>query len=188
MTSPGLMREPVVYRRNGKVIRLEKGDLTALSVDAVVYYAREDLELGSGFGTAIQSRGGAAIKEQLSKIGRIGMGEAVLTTGGNLQARHIIHACGPKFQEPDRELKLRRAVRAALDAAASAALATVAFPPMGAGFYGVPLDLCAEVMLGEIGRFMEQENTVSEVILCVLDDREFDAFQPRLQALAAERS
>ncbi len=186
MGSLALIVEPVVSKLHGKLIRLEKGDLTALPVDALVFYAREDLELGTGFGTAIQARGGAAIKEQLSKIGRIGMGEAVMTTAGSMQARNIVHACGPKFQEPDREPKLRKTMRAALDAAASAGLASIAFPPMGAGFYGVPLDLCTRVMLEEISRFLAKASSVSEVIICALDMREFRAFQPRLEALSAE--
>jgi len=187
MSSLGLTAEPVVSNLHGKLIRLEKGDLTALPVDALVFYAREDLELGTGFGTAIQARGGAAIKEQLSKIGPIGMGEAVVTTAGGTQARHIVHTCGPKFQEPDREPKLRKTMRAALDAAAAAGLTSIAFPPMGAGFYGIPLDLCARVMLEEISRFLAEASSVSEVIICVLDTHEFSAFQPSLEALSAER-
>ena len=184
MSSHGLVAEPVVLHLHGKLIRLEKGDLTALPVDAFVFYAREDLELGTGFGTAIQARGGAAIKEQLSKIGRIGVGEAVVTTAGSLQARHIVHACGPKFQEPDREPKLRKTMQAALDAAASAGLASIVFPPMGAGFYGIPLDLCSRVMLEEISRFLAEASSLVEVTICVLDMREFNAFEPKLAALA----
>jgi O-acetyl-ADP-ribose deacetylase len=186
MSSHGLIAEPVVSHLHGKLLRLEKGDLTALPVDAFVFYAREDLELGTGFGSAIQARGGAAIKEQLGKVGRIGMGEAVVTTAGTLQARHIVHACGPKFQEPDREPKLRKTMQAALDAAASAGLTSIAFPPMGAGFYGIPLDLCARVMLEEISHFLAEASSVSEVIICVLDLREFSAFHPKLEALSAE--
>ena len=116
---------------NGRRIRLEKGDLTALEVDAFVFYAREDLALGSGFGTAIQSRGGAAIKKALEQAGRLGMGEAIVTPAGGLKARHIVHACGPKFQEPDVEGKLRRCVEAVLQAADGAGMATLAFPPLG---------------------------------------------------------
>jgi O-acetyl-ADP-ribose deacetylase len=188
MSSAGLLMEPMDCHLGRKVIRLEKGDLTALPVDAIVYYARENLELGSGFGTAIQTRGGTAVKEELKKIGRIAMGQAVVTTAGGMCARSIIHVCGPKFQEPDRELKLRQTVRSALDAAASARVASVAFPPMGAGFYSIPLDLCVNVMLEEISRFLAQESAVSEVVICVVDNREFRAFQPKLEVLAREGS
>ena len=79
MVSPATSVQPVVKTINGKLLRLEKGDLTALPVDAFVFYAREDLKLGSGFGTAIESRGGGAVKKELEGIGHIGMGEAIIT-------------------------------------------------------------------------------------------------------------
>ncbi len=170
---------------NGKLIRLQKGDLTALPVDAVIFYARQDLQLGAGFGSAIQSRGGAAIKTELDKIGTVEMGAAVITSAGNMHCRHIIHACGPKFQEPDREIKLRKCMQSALQQASAAQLRTVAFPPMGAGFYSIPLDLAVKVMLDEMQRFLKTASSVEEIIICVLDDREFKAFQPQLEALSA---
>jgi O-acetyl-ADP-ribose deacetylase (regulator of RNase III) len=167
---------------NGKSIRLEKGDLTALAIDAFVFYAREDFDFGSGFGTAIKSRGGAPVKKETDAIGQIGMGQAVMTSAGGMQARHIIHACGPKFHEPELEAKLRKCMQSALQVADKAGLKTVAFPPMGAGFYGVPLDLCAKAMLDEIRRFLEGQTSIAEVIICVLDTREFVAFETKLKA------
>lgn len=167
---------------NEKNIRLEKGDLTALAVDAFVFYAREDLDFGSGFGTAIKVRGGAPVKKETEVIGTIGMGEAVITSAGGMQAGHIIHACGPKFHEPEVEAKLRKCMQSALQVADKAGLKTVAFPPMGAGFYGVPLDLCAKVMLDEIQRFLVGQTSIAEVIICVLDTREFVAFETKFKA------
>jgi len=151
-------------------------------VDAVVFYAREDLQLGAGFGSAIQTRGGATIKQELEKIGRVEVGGAVITGAGSLKARHVIHACGPKFQEPDREKKLRKCIQSALEQASAAKLKTVAFPPMGAGFYGVPLDLTAKVMLEVVHRFLATQSSIEAVIICVVDDREFKAFRPQLEA------
>ena len=188
MSSSATGTEQVVRTVGGKAVRLERGDLTALSVDAIVFYAREDLELGSGFGTAIQSRGGPAIKGELARIGRVAMGEAVLTAGGSLQARHIIHACGPKFQEADLEAKLRRTVASVFDVATGAGLASVAFPAMGAGFYGVPLALCATVMWETVSSALARESSLAEVIFCVADDREFRAFQAVMEAAREERS
>jgi len=175
----------VEARVNGKLIRLQKGDLTALAVDAVVFYARQDLQLGGGFGSAIQSRGGAAIKKELDAIGRVEVGGAVITSGGSLQARHIIHACGPKFREADTEKKLRKCMESALEKARAAKLKTVAYPPMGSGFYGVPLDLTARVMLDVLRRFLETPSSIEEVIICVMDDRELRAFRPQFEAMLA---
>ena len=182
MGSVATSMQPFIRKVNGKSIRLEKGDLTALPVDAFVFYAREDLDLGSGFGTAIKSRGGASIKKELDGIGQIGMGEAVMTSAGAMQPRHIIHACGPKFHESELEAKLRKCMQSALQTANEAGLKTVAFPPMGAGFYGVPLDLCVSVMLDVIQRFLEGQSSLAEVVICTLDNRELRAFETKLKA------
>jgi len=174
---------PVERTVNRTRVCLERGDLTALEVDAFVFYAREDLALGSGFGTAIQVRGGDSIKKELEKIGRLGVGQAVVTGAGNLNAKSIIHACGPKFQEPDTERKLRATMLAALRAAEDKGAKTLAFPPIGAGFYGVPLADCARIMLDEIRTYLQGQTALDEVIICVMDQREFDAFKERMEAL-----
>ncbi len=154
-----------------------------LATDAVVFYARQDLQLGSGFGTAIASRGGAAIGKELEAVGHLEMGEATLTGAGTLKTQHLIHACGPKFHEPQVEAKLHKCMQSALAVADKAGLKTLAFPPMGTGFYGVPLELSAKVMLEAIRQFLERPTSLTEVTICVLDDREFRAFQPRVAAL-----
>jgi len=174
---------PVERTVNRTVVRLERGDLTALEVDAFVFYAREDLALGSGFGTAIQVRGGDSIKKELEKLGRLGVGEAVATGAGSLNAKFIIHACGPKFQEPDTESKLRQTMRSALRVAEEKAVKSLAFPPMGAGFYGVPLADCARVMVESIRTHLQGQTALEQVILCVMDQREFDAFKDKVGAL-----
>lgn len=164
-------------------VRLQRGDLTALPVDAFVFYAKENLELVAGFGTAIQSRGGDSVKKVLEKIGKIGMGEAIISPAGGLAAKHIIHACGPKFQELDTEQKLRACVVASLRCAAGSGLKSIALPPMGTGFYGVPLDLCSKVMLEVIGQFLRDDSSLETIIICVMDNREFMAFQGQLENL-----
>ncbi len=168
---------------NRTVVRLQRGDLTALPVDAFVFYAKENLELGSGFGTAIQVRGGEEVRRELKNIGSIRMGEAVITPAGGLVAKHLIHACGPKFQEADMENKLRHCVLSALKCAGRNQLKTIAFPPMGAGFYGVPLELCARVMLETIWSFLLEETGLEEVTICVIDRREFVTFEDKLEKL-----
>ena len=91
------------------LIRLMKGDITALEIEAFVYYARPDLVLGTGFGGAISVRGGPKIQEELKKLGVIRTGEAVTTSAGNMKAKYIIHAAGPRFQEEDLEDNNKRA-------------------------------------------------------------------------------
>jgi len=180
MTSTTL--EKKVERRIGdRVVRLVRDDITMVGVDAFVFDITEDVKLGSGFGSAIQQRGGVKIQEALDTIGRCPVGEAVVTTGGLLKAKHIIHANGPKFCEPDEEGKLRRATEAALQLADENGVETLALPPMGTGLYQVPLDLCARVMVDVVVSHLTGETTLREVLFVVQDTREREAFEARLQ-------
>lgn len=176
-----IQREAVTLKLSKLVILLIKDDLTALPVDAFVYYAREDLDLGSGYGTAIQQRGGIAIKKELEAIGRVEMGQAVITGAGAMTPRQIIHACGPKFFERELESKLRNCVLSALKLARENGVRTLAFPPMGTGFYGVPLALSARVMLEAFSEFDAEAEGIEEIIICANDQRDFNALTPLVQ-------
>lgn len=161
-------------------VRLIRGDITDLEVDAFVFYARGDLALGSGFGTAISQRGGPAIQKELGELGPVETGHAVVTGAGKLKAAWIVHAVGPKFNEPDTEGKLRRTVLSALAAAEEKQIRRIALPAMGAGFYAVPLDLCARVMVEAIQDHLRGETGIEEVVICVVDQREFAPFEAHL--------
>ncbi len=98
----------MVERRVGdKVIRLIRGDITDMEVDAFVFDITADCKLGSGYGGAIATRGGKAVQDQLGAVGTLPTGEAVVTTGGTLKAKFIIHVNGPKFHEPDTDGQAR---------------------------------------------------------------------------------
>ncbi len=168
---------------NRSVVRLIKGDITDLEVDAFVFYAQEDLALGSGFGTAISVRGGATIQKELEELAPVAPGEAVVSAAGNLKARFIIHAVGPKFREEDTAAKLRTTVVNSLRRAEDNGIERIAFPAMGAGYYGIAPSLCAQVMVEQIATHLEGETGLSEVVICVLDTNQYNAFQARLAAL-----
>jgi len=168
---------------NGKFIRLMKGDVTDVDADAFVFYATENLVLGSGYGTAISLRGGPSIQEELNKLAPVGVGEAVVTGGGQMKASYIIHAVGPKFQEADEETKLRKAIVSALKRAEEKGIKRLAFPPMGTGFYGIPADTCARVMLQTIRECLNGKTQLEEVIICMRDTREVKPFSNQLEAM-----
>lgn len=161
-------------------LRLVQGDITALDVEAFVFYARPTLELGSGFGSAIARRGGPAIKKALDAIGSIATTEAVVTSGGNLKAKHIVHAAGPAFQEERLEEKLRATIANALRRAEERGITQIAFPPMGAGFYGVPLPVSAKLTIEAIASHLSNSTGIREVVLCANDGRERAAFEAAL--------
>jgi O-acetyl-ADP-ribose deacetylase (regulator of RNase III) len=168
-------------RVRDRVMRIVRDDITDMEVDAFVYDITEDVKLGSGHGSAIQQRGGVKVQEALDAIGGCPVGEAVMTTGGLLKAKHIIHANGPKFCEPDEEGKLRRAIQAALRLADENALTTLAFPPMGTGLYQVPVELCARVMVDAVSEHLAGRTSLREVLFVIPDSRERGAFEARMQ-------
>ncbi|NQU24773.1 MAG: macro domain-containing protein [Candidatus Nealsonbacteria bacterium] len=165
------------------VVRLIKDDITALEVDAFVFYAQPDLVLGTGFGTAISVRGGPTVQKELEELAPVAAGDAVVSAAGNLKAQHIVHAVGPKFQEDDIEGKLRATVLNSLKRAEEKGIRRIAMPAMGAGYYGIPADLCARVMLEAIASYLEGETGIKELILCVLDTPQYNAFQAALTAI-----
>ena len=169
---------------NERVLRIVREDVTDVEVDAFVYYATPDLVLGSGWGTAIAVRGGPSIQEELNGLGPVETGAAVITAGGEMKAKHIIHAVGPKFQEEDEEAKLRKTMLSVLKCAEDNGVGTLAFPPMGTGFYGIPLDLSARVMLETIrDRLSNGQSSIKEVLICLMDSREFPPFEAQMDKI-----
>ncbi|NIO27748.1 MAG: hypothetical protein GTO29_04240 [Candidatus Latescibacteria bacterium] len=174
-------------RINQSTLRLIKDDVTDIDIDAFVFYAQPNLALGAGFGTAISTRGGASIQKELDEIASpIATGDAVVSSAGKLKAKYIIHAVGPRFQEEDTEDKLRTTMRSALKRAEENGFERIAFPAMGVGFYGIPLDLCARVMIEAIKDHLEGETGIKEVIICVLDSREYKPFQSQFAKVEYE--
>jgi len=164
-------------------VRLVKGDITDLEFDAFVYYAAESLALGSGFGTAISMRGGPSIQEELKQHGTRNITEAVVTGAGEMKANYIIHAVGPKFQEENLPEKLRTTIVNALKAAEEKGIKQVAFPPMGAGFYGVPLLQSADITLTTIAEYLKGDTGIDDVAVVLMDSREYQPFESKLSHL-----
>jgi O-acetyl-ADP-ribose deacetylase (regulator of RNase III) len=161
----------------------EKTDVTAYEADAFVFYARNDLKLGSGFGNAIALRGGPRIRKELENLGPLNVTEVVVTTAGTMKAKHIIHACGPKFQEEDIGQKLKTTIVNVLKAAESNGIESIAFPPMGAGFYGVPLDMSAKTTINTIADYLNKGSDIKDVVVCANDTREYKALEPYIKEL-----
>jgi O-acetyl-ADP-ribose deacetylase (regulator of RNase III) len=164
-----------------KVLRLVRGDITDMEVEAFVFDITDDVKLGSGFGGAIQQRGGIVIQKELDEIGSCPTGEAVVTEAGILKADWIIHANGPKFREEDEENKLRKTVQSALARAEEKGVKRLAFPPMGTGLYQVPLDLCTRVMVDTISEHLANGSTLDEVLIVAPDNREFNPFKAQIE-------
>jgi O-acetyl-ADP-ribose deacetylase (regulator of RNase III) len=158
-------------------ILLSEGDITALAVDAVVNAANTELQLGSGVAGAIRERGGASIQAECDAHGPIGVGCAALTGAGALEAKHVIHAAAMQLGERTSEPALRAATRASLELARAARLRTIAFPALGTGVGGFPVQRCAEVMLEEARAHLAGETTLEEVHFVLFGEPTYRVFE-----------
>jgi O-acetyl-ADP-ribose deacetylase (regulator of RNase III) len=162
-------------------LELMEGDITELSVDAIVNAANEDLQLGSGVAGAIRKKGGPSIQKECNRIGGTPVGTAVLTGAGDLEAKHVIHAVGPKKGEGDEDRKLASAVRASLALADRHGLKSIALPAISTGNFGFPMDRCARVTLTEIHRYLQGGTKLERVVVCLYGDDAFATFRQELR-------
>lgn len=154
----------------GATLDLVQGDITEQQVDAIVNAANSGLRGGGGVDGAIHRAGGPAIMEQCRRIGRCPTGSAVITAGGNLPARHVIHAVGPVWRGGSRgepEL-LGSAYRCSLQVAAENDLRSVAFPSISTGAYGYPIRDAARVALGTVVEFLRESPGRLDLVRFVL--------------------
>lgn len=168
----------------GKRIRLTQGDLTELRVDAIVNAANAQLVLGAGVAGAIRAKGGPSIQEECTRIGGTTVGGAVLTGGGNLEARYVIHAVGPRMGEGSEDEKLQRATLNSLRRATEASIRSLAFPAISTGIFGFPKDRCARIMLTAVKEYLETEATsIEEVVFCLWSGEDLEVFETVLRVL-----
>ena len=164
-------------------ISILQGDITRQTTDAIVNAANSSLMGGGGVDGAIHRAGGPAIledcKQIVSRQGQLPTGQAVITTGGNLKARHIIHTVGPIWHggnhgEPE---LLASAYRESLKVAAEHDLSSVSFPSISTGAYGYPVAEAAKVAIGAVASFLEERVTsIKEVVFVLFDSTIFEAY------------
>lgn len=169
---------------NGE-IELMPGDLTDLDVDAIVNAANEHLALGGGVAGAIRRRGGPRIQEECDKIGGAFVGGAAITTGGNLKARHVIHAVGPRWGEGDEHNKLRNAVANSLSLAEKHNLNSIAFPAISTGIFGFPKEPAAGIMLRAAIEHLKKSAKPQLVIFCLFGQGDYAIFERALKSITS---
>lgn len=162
---------------------IRQGDLTEARVDAIVNAANNDLMLGGGVAGAIRGRGGPSIQAECDKIGPIRVGEAAITGAGRLPARHVIHAASMRLGERTSESGLRDATRNALRLAAEHGLKSIAFPAVGTGIAGFPLERCAEVMLAEARDHLRGPTSLERIEFVLFDETAREIFARTLKKM-----
>jgi len=166
---------------DGTQLELIEGDITELEVDAIVNAANDQLQLGTGVAGAIRSKGGPSIQEECDRIGGTPVGTAVMTAAGNLKARWVIHAVGPRMGEGDEDRKLAAAVRAALALADRRGIRSIALPAISTGNFGFPVDRAARITLTEVHRFLQGGTKLERVVLCLYGEDTFAIFKRELR-------
>lgn len=166
-------------------IELVQGDITLQDTDVIVNAANRTLLGGGGVDGAIHRSGGPAFLDECRKLGGCDTGDARITTGGNLKARHVVHAVGPVYRggssgEPE---LLASAYRRSLEIAIENGARTVAFPAISAGVYGYPMEDAARIALGTTAEFLETHRGIELVRFVLFNRRAFDAFSAALERL-----
>jgi len=171
----------VAIKLNETQLELVEGDITELTVDAIVNPANQDLKLGSGVAGSIRDKGGPSIQKECNRIGGTPVGTAVITGAGDLPHKHVIHAVGPRMGDGDEDRKLAAAVRSSLALADRHGLASVAVPAISTGNFGFPVNRCARVTLTEIHRYMQGGTKLERVVVCLFDKETFSTFRQELR-------
>lgn len=170
-------------------LELSRGDLTRELVDAIVNAANSSLMGGGGVDGAIHRAGGPAILAECVRIvdarGPLPAGEAVITGGGHLPARHVIHTVGPRWRdgahgEAD---TLARCYRSSLALAAREGLSSVAFPSISTGAYGFPVEKACVVAVTAVAEVLRAGSPLRLVRFVLFSDADLDAYRRALAAL-----
>jgi len=175
---------------NNTKLSMIQGDITRQATDAIVNAANPSLMGGGGVDGAIHRAGGPIILEECKQIvakqGRLPPGKAIITTGGNLKAKYVIHTVGPIWRGGSRnetEL-LASAYRESLKVAAENKLASISFPSISTGAYGYPVREAARIATGTVISFLkEQATSIKEIVFVLFDSRTYENYCSALQEI-----
>jgi len=171
-------------------VELAQGDITALAVDAIVNAANKYLAHGGGVALAIVRKGGLRIQAEstalIARRGPLETGEAVITSGGKLSAKFVIHTAGPIWGDQSAEESdklLRKSIRSSLALADEKKLKSVAFPAISTGIYRFPVERAAKLMLAEAAAHLRRNTSLERVVFCLYDAATYRAFEQAFAAL-----
>jgi O-acetyl-ADP-ribose deacetylase (regulator of RNase III) len=167
---------------NKSTLELVQGDITEMDTEAIVNAANAALVLGGGVAGAIRVKGGPAIQAECNKIAPTSIGCAVKTSGGNLKAKYVIHAVGPRMGEGNEDTKLKTATLNSLILADRDKIKTLTFPAISTGIFGFPMDRCAEIMLKTTIDYLNSDTQIEKVVFCLYGLGSYKIFEQILNA------
>jgi len=165
-------------------ISIERGDITDWEVDAIVNAANSTLAMGAGVAGAIKRKGGVIIEEEALQQGPVEVGDAVLTTGGNLAATHVIHGAVMGSDLKTDGDTIAKTTRAILTLAEKHRITSIALPALGTGVGHVPPPISAEAMLKEVVAHLKRgQSSLRRVVFVLYLDDAYRAFTDTLKRL-----
>lgn len=163
-------------------IEIMQGDITKLDVDVIVNAANRSLLGGGGVDGAIHRAAGPKLLEECRKLGGCNTGEAKITKGHNLKARHVIHTVGPVYSgKTEDSLLLSQCYFNSLELAAQNNLSSIAFPAISCGVYGYPLEDACKIAIDTVCRFLKEEKgSVKKVIFILFSSKNYNLYEKYL--------
>ena len=170
---------------NASTLILIQGDITQESTDALVNAANQHLAGGGGVDGAIHRAGGPLIMQECRKIGGCPIGHAVITTGGNLKAKYVIHTVGPRYQGGNKReaALLKSAHLESLKLASARKIKSIAFPAISTGVYGYPIHDAASIALKTTIDYLKEHRDIELVHFVLFDRTTYDIFTEELKKL-----
>ena len=133
-------------------------------------------------------KGGKIIQTESDKIGFVPVGSSVITTSGELPSKAIIHTVGPKMGEGDEDFKLSKSIHSSLSLASDINYKSISIPAISSGIFGFPKDRCANILLDESIKFLQNNNTSLQTIeFCIIDDETLFQFKMKFKKLKQEK-
>ncbi len=176
-------------RVNHTLLELTTGDITRQDTDAIVNAANSSLLGGGGVDGAIHHAAGPELLAETRKLGGCQTGDAKITHGYRLKARHVIHAVGPIYQHSDPSIPhlLASAYRRSLEIAAENKLRSIAFPSISTGAYGYPIEEAAPIALNTICDFIRLNEQMEVVRFVLFNEAVFDSYRAALETIIGQR-
>jgi O-acetyl-ADP-ribose deacetylase (regulator of RNase III) len=165
-------------------MELWQGDITTLQVDAIVNAANRSLLGGGGVDGAIHRAAGPQLLAECKTLGGCATGEAKITGGYRLPARHVIHTVGPVYRNrPDDPEMLASCYRNSLRLAVENGLRTIAFPAISCGVYGYPLEEASRIAIDTVHEFLQKDRSLEKVVFAVFSADLYRIYHDYLQSL-----